>query len=85
MAAPLSGRSDRSLRNYRPPAPAPHAKQLGLLRLISTLRRGASHAMFLRLPCPSSKALCVFEALARCFRHISFRTVAPAAENHTPK
>lgn len=39
MAAPLSGRSDRSLRNYRPPAPAPHAKQLGLLRLIPTLRR----------------------------------------------
>lgn len=39
MAAPLSGRSDRSFRNYRPPAPTPHAKQLGLLRLISTLRR----------------------------------------------
>jgi cytochrome P450 len=39
MAAPLSGRSDRSFRNYRPPAPVPHAKQLGLLRLISTLRR----------------------------------------------
>ncbi|WP_108519553.1 cytochrome P450 [Bradyrhizobium algeriense] len=39
MAAPVARRSDQNFRVYRPPAPAPRAKRLGPIRLISALKR----------------------------------------------